>query len=49
MKFLSGIDKTGIKSVVTIHDLIYKRFPKYYRFHSRQIYSAKIKYACKHA
>lgn len=44
-----GIDKTGIKSVVTIHDLIHKRYPKYFGLVSRQIYSAKIKYACKHA
>ncbi|MEO6520483.1 MAG: glycosyltransferase family 1 protein [Mucilaginibacter sp.] len=44
-----GIDKTGIKSVVTIHDLIFKRYPKYFGFISRQIYQAKIKYACKHA
>jgi glycosyltransferase involved in cell wall biosynthesis len=44
-----GISKTGIRSVVTIHDLIFKRFPKYFGFTSRQIYAAKIKYACKHA
>lgn len=44
-----GIDKAGIKSVVTIHDLIFKRFPQYFGFFSRFIYSAKIKYACKHA
>jgi hypothetical protein len=44
-----GISKSGIQSVVTIHDLIFMRFPKYFGFISRQIYAAKIRYACKHA
>ncbi|WP_448702996.1 glycosyltransferase family 4 protein [Mucilaginibacter sp. AW1-3] len=44
-----GISDSGIKSVVTIHDLIFKRFPQYFGLVSRQIYAAKIKYACKHA
>jgi len=44
-----GIGKSGIKSVVTIHDLIFMRFPQYFGFVSRVIYAAKIKYACKHA
>jgi len=44
-----GIQKTGIRSVVTIHDLIFKRFPQYFGFTSRKIYQAKINYACKHA
>jgi glycosyltransferase involved in cell wall biosynthesis len=44
-----GINQAGIKAVVTIHDLIFKHFPQYFGFFSRQIYSAKIKYACKHA
>lgn len=44
-----GIGKSGIKSVVTIHDLIFMRFPQYFGLVSRKIYAAKIKYACKHA
>lgn len=44
-----GIEKTGIKSVVTIHDLIFKKFPKYFSVIDRNIYSAKIKHACNHA
>lgn len=44
-----GINTSGIKSVVTIHDLIFKRFPQYFGLVSRKIYMAKIKYACKHA
>jgi len=42
-----GISKRGIKSVVTIHDLIFMRFPQYFGWVSRKIYKAKIKYACK--
>lgn len=44
-----GIHQSGIKSVVTIHDLIFKRYPQYFGFISRQIYGIKIKYACKHS
>jgi glycosyltransferase involved in cell wall biosynthesis len=44
-----GIHNTGIKSIVTIHDLIYKRFPQYFDWPSRLIYSRKIRYACRHA
>ncbi|NJL74351.1 MAG: glycosyltransferase family 4 protein [Saprospiraceae bacterium] len=44
-----GIHKTGIKSVVTMHDLIYKRHPEYFPFLDRQIYDWKFRYACHHA
>lgn len=44
-----GLDKTTIRSVVTIHDLIFLRFPKLYPFIDRKIYRAKIQYACNHA
>lgn len=44
-----GIASSGIKSVVTIHDLIYIRFPQYFSFIDRQIYRFKGQYACKHA
>lgn len=41
-----GIRKTGIKSVVTIHDLIFLRYPQYYKPIDRKIYNFKFKYAC---
>jgi glycosyltransferase involved in cell wall biosynthesis len=44
-----GLNKQSIKSVVTIHDLIYLRFPQYYNFFDRLIYDWKSKYGCLHA
>lgn len=44
-----GIHKTNIKSIVTIHDLIFLRYPAYYQFIDRKIYNWKSKYACLHA
>lgn len=44
-----GIAKSGIKSVVTVHDLIFMRFPKYFGWVNRLIYRAKLQYACKAA
>lgn len=44
-----GIQKTEIKSVVTIHDLIFKHFPKQYKPADNLIYDFKFKYACKNA
>ncbi|MCB0653044.1 MAG: glycosyltransferase family 4 protein [Saprospiraceae bacterium] len=44
-----GIQHTGIKSVVTIHDLIFKHYPKQYKPIDNLIYDAKFKYACRHA
>lgn len=41
-----GIHKTGVPSVVTIHDLIFMRFPHYYKSIDRKIYYQKVKYAC---
>lgn len=42
-----GIKKAGIPSVVTIHDLIFLRYPKLYPTIDRKIYAAKVKYACR--
>jgi glycosyltransferase involved in cell wall biosynthesis len=42
-----SIKKTGAKSVVTIHDLIFLRFPEYYPFIDRQIYFHKFSNACR--
>ncbi|MBC6111241.1 glycosyltransferase family 4 protein [Pedobacter fastidiosus] len=42
-----AIQHTRIKSVVTIHDLIFLRFPQYYKFIDRKLYKWKSKSACK--
>ena len=44
-----GIQKTGIKTIVTIHDLIFKYYPQQYKWLDRKIYDYKFSYACKHA
>ena len=44
-----GIHKTGIKSIVTIHDLINKRYPNNYKLIDRWVYNLKLSYAQKHA
>ncbi|MDR1198243.1 MAG: glycosyltransferase family 4 protein [Prevotellaceae bacterium] len=44
-----GIKKTGVKSIVTIHDLIFLRYPEYYKPIDRLIYRLKFKAACKKA
>ncbi|MDR3062253.1 MAG: glycosyltransferase family 4 protein, partial [Dysgonamonadaceae bacterium] len=44
-----GIAKTGIKSVVTIHDLIFLRYPEYYKSWDREIYTRKFRYACEYS
>ncbi len=41
-----GIHKTDVPSVVTIHDLIFIRFPEFYKTIDRKIYFNKVKYAC---
>lgn len=45
----AGIQKTGVHSVVTIHDLIFERYPEQYNRIDIQIYRRKFKYACKNA
>ena len=42
-----GIDKLETKTVVTIHDLINKRYPQHYSFIDRIIYHKKVSYAQK--
>lgn len=44
-----GLKKTNAKSVVTIHDLIFKIYPQTYPFFDRLIYNFKFRYACKNA
>ena len=45
---LPSLDK-GIKKVVTMHDVIFMRYPEYYKPLDRVIYTAKFKKACKDA
>ena len=40
-----GLYKTGVKPVVTIHDLIFMRYPNLYSFFDRKIQYFKFKYA----
>lgn len=42
-----GIEKTDIKTVVTVHDLIFERYPATYHFDERYVHRWKIKRACK--
>lgn len=44
-----GIHRTDIKSIVTIHDLIIKRYPEYFPWIDRKIYDWKFQYACENA
>lgn len=44
-----GIEKTNIKTVVTIHDLIFIRYPHLFRTIDRKIYYKKFKSACQRA
>src|SRR6185503_8761136 len=43
------IDVTDIRSVVTIHDVIFERFPAQYSTIDVEIYKRQFKYACDHA
>ena len=45
----AGLSKQLIKSVVTIHDLIFVRYPSLYPFIDRLIYSRKFNYAAHQA
>ena len=44
-----GLKNTSIKSVVTIHDLIFLKFPELYNPIDRILYNNKFKYAVHHA
>ena len=44
-----SIQNTSIKTVVTIHDLIFLRYPQYYKPADRKIYEIKFRNACKNA
>lgn len=40
---------TGIRSIVTIHDLIFRRYPECYAFLDRKIYDYKSRKACENS
>ena len=42
-----GIEKTGVKSVVTMHDVIFVRFPEWYKPLDRKFYFRKMDHACR--
>lgn len=44
-----GIQKSAVKSIVTIHDLIFKAYPETYSFFDRKIYDWKFRYSCQKA
>jgi glycosyltransferase involved in cell wall biosynthesis len=44
-----NLRREGIKSIVTIHDLIFKIYPETYSLSERLIYERKFRYACQHA
>ncbi len=44
-----NIRRSGAKSVVTLHDLIFLRYPKYYKPIDRRIYTYKFRKACQEA
>lgn len=39
----------GIRTIVTVHDLIFRRYPGYFKWIDRTIYDFKCRYACGHA
>ncbi|WP_088653585.1 glycosyltransferase family 4 protein [Geofilum rhodophaeum] len=44
-----GLGRTGIKTVVTVHDLIFLRYPQFYSVFDRYIHKLKAKYAVNHS
>ena len=44
-----NIHQSGVKSIVTIHDLIFLRYPQYYHSIDRKIYTYKFRKACENA
>ncbi len=44
-----GIGGVHVAKIVTIHDLIFKRYPQYYPALDRRIYDFKSRYACRNS
>ena len=43
------ITSSKAKSIVTVHDTIFMRYPQWYKWHDRQFYKQKTEFACKTA
>ena len=43
------IKQAKTKSVVTVHDTIFMRFPQWYKWHDRWLYRQKTAFACEHS
>jgi glycosyltransferase involved in cell wall biosynthesis len=43
------LDSLPIKKVVTMHDLIFMRYPEFFPMIDRLVYAQKFRYACKHS
>ena len=44
-----GLQQTTMKSVITIHDLIFKHYPNQFSWIDRNIYDWKFRYSCENA
>lgn len=44
-----GIQRSGVRTVVTMHDLVFLRYPMHYAWADRQIYNQKFQSACRRA
>ena len=44
-----GIHRTGIQTIVTMHDAIFMRYPELYSIGYRHLFANKVRYACAHA
>ena len=44
-----GIQNTEVRSIVTIHDLIFERYPEQFSKIDVQVYRKKFRYACTHS
>ncbi|MGH1334809.1 MAG: glycosyltransferase family 4 protein [Aureispira sp.] len=43
------LSSTGIKTVLTVHDMIFKRYPQFFPWIDRQFYAWKTRYSCQQA
>lgn len=43
----SGIEKAGLKTVISVHDLIFERYPETYHFDEKFTHRWKMKHSCK--
>ena len=41
-----GIEKTNTKTIVTVHDVIFERYPESYHFDERYVHRYKVRKAC---